>query len=314
MLLAILFIASEIGSTDLIYVQCYEFASESSTWLWIAFFISFASKIPMVPLHIWLPEAHVEAPTSGSVLLAGILLKLGGYGFFRFSLNLFPSMAVFLGPFLFGIGIISILYASITAIRQNDLKRIIAYASIAHMNLIVIGFFSFNQNGIEGATLQMLSHGFISSALFLCIGMIYDRFHTRLIKYLGGLCIIMPKIAIIFLLFSLGNIAFPGTSSFMGEFLILGGIFVYDRFVGFLSATGIILSGIYTMWLYNRVAFGNTQNRYYKVADITKIEAFVLLILFFFMVLLGVKPEIFLGASREAINLTLIPLQIVYTL
>jgi proton-translocating NADH-quinone oxidoreductase chain M len=308
MLLAILTLLSYTGSTDYFYIQNVNLPFDVEFWAWIGFFISFASKIPMVPFHIWLPEAHVEAPTSGSVILAGILLKLGGYGFLRYSIGLLPYASYYLSPVLYTIGIFSIIYASLTAIRQNDLKRIIAYASIAHMNLIVIGLFCFTQNAIAGGMLQMLSHGFVSSALFLGVGVLYDRYHSRLLKYYSGLTIVMPLFSIAFIFFNLANIAFPGTSSFIGEFLILVGVVQQDIIVCFLSAIGIILSGIYSMWLYNRVAFGNLKDYIKNFVDLNNIEFIVFSTLGICVLWMGLFPETFLsvmrGDIRELISIT----------
>jgi proton-translocating NADH-quinone oxidoreductase chain M len=216
----------------------------------------------MVPVHLWLPEAHVEAPTGGSVILAGILLKLGTYGFLRFSLPLFPQASFFFTPLVYTIAVIGIIYTSFTAIRQTDFKRIIAYTSIAHMNLVILGIFSFNNIGIDGAILQSLSHGFVASALFLVIGVVYDRYRTRLVQYYGGLASVMPIYISIFLFFTLANISFPTTSSFVGEFLILVGSFKVNTTVTFLGATSVVIGGAYALWLFNRIAYGNIKIQY----------------------------------------------------
>ena len=216
----------------------------------------------MVPVHLWLAEAHVEAPTAGSVILAGILLKLGTYGFLRFSFPLFPYATVYFVPLMMTLGSIGVIYTSLTAIRQTDIKRIIAYASIAHMNLVVIGMFSLNTQGLEGSIFQMLSHGIVASALFFCIGVVYDRYHTRIIQYYGGLVHVMPLYITFFLLFTMGNIALPATSSFVGEFLVLAGIIQVNYVATFLGATGIVLGGAYSLWLYNRMAYGNLKTQY----------------------------------------------------
>jgi len=213
----------------------------------------------MLPVHLWLPEAHVEAPTAGSVILAGILLKLGTYGFIRYSIPLFPQASAFFAPLVHTIAVVSIIYTSFTAIRQTDFKRIIAYTSIAHMNLVILGIFSFNSIGIEGAILQSLSHGFVASALFLIIGVVYDRYKTRIVSYFGGLALIMPIYSTIFLFFTLANIGFPGTSSFAGEFLVLVGSFKVNTSTTILGALGVIYKWSYFLWLYNRIAFGNIK-------------------------------------------------------
>ena len=223
MLLSILYIYYQVGTTDYEVLLTFMFSKSEQKILWFTFFIAFASKIPMIPVHLWLPEAHVEAPTTGSVILAGILLKLGVYGFIRFSLPLLPKASFYFAPLVYTMASAGVIYASFTALRQSDFKRIIAYTSIAHMNLVVIGIFSFNNTGIEGAILQSLSHGFVASALFLIIGIVYERHHTRMVRYYGGLVHVMPIFISIFMFFTLANIGFPGTSSFVGELLILAG-------------------------------------------------------------------------------------------
>ena len=225
MLIGLLYIYSIAGTLNLEYLLAWEFTFTEQCWLWLAFFVSFASKIPMFPFHVWLPEAHVEAPTPGSVLLAGILLKLGVYGFLRFSLSLFPEASLYFSPFVYLLSVLGVIYASLSAIRQTDLKRIIAYSSVAHMNLVTLGIFSFNSIGLEGAVLQSISHGFVSGAMFLLIGVLYDRYHSRFLYYYGGLVHMMPVYSIFLLIFTMANIALPGTSSFVGEFLLLTGIY-----------------------------------------------------------------------------------------
>jgi len=294
MLLGILYIYSIVGTLNLEYLLAWEFTKTEQLLLWLAFFISFASKIPMFPFHIWLPEAHVEAPTVGSVLLAGILLKLGVYGFLRFSLTLFPDASIFFSPLVYLLSIIGILYASMNAIRQTDLKRIIAYSSIAHMNLVTLGIFSFNILGLEGAILQSISHGFVSGGMFLLVGILYNRYHSRFLYYYGGLVHLMPIYAIFFLIFTLANIALPGTSSFVGEFLLLCGIFKINSIVCIISALGVILCGAYSLWLYNRVIFGNLKISYTNnFLDIKSREFFILLPLLFFIFLMGIYPTFF---------------------
>jgi len=275
MLLSILYLYYQVGTTDYEILLTVFLTQKEQKVLWIAFFFSFAAKVPMLPVHVWLPEAHVEAPTAGSVILAGILLKLGTYGIIRFLLPLFFKACLFYTPLVYSISIIGIIYTSLTAIRQTDFKRIIAYTSIAHMNLVIVGLFSFNSNGIEGAVLQSISHGFISSALFLIIGVVYDRYHTRMIKYYSGLVHLMPIYTIIFLFFTLANIGFPGTGSFIGEFLILLGSFIKNTTVTVLGATGMVLGGCYSLWLYNRIAYGNIKTQYLKIfMDLNKREFF----------------------------------------
>ena len=293
MLIGIMSIYIEVGTTDYQTLLLADFDKEKQKFLWLAFFLSFASKIPMAPLHIWLPEAHVEAPTTGSVILAGILLKMGSYGFIRFSLPLFPFASLYFTPLIYTIGLLSIIYTSLTAIRQTDLKRIIAYASIAHMNLIMLGLFSLNIQGIEGSLIQMISHGIVSSALFLCVGIVNDRYHTRLLKYYSGLVLIMPNFVSIFLLFMFANAALPGTCNFVGEFLLFIGIFQDNIFITILAASSIVLSGVYSLWLFNRVSYGNLKVQYIRgFSDITKREFFLLLPLIFLTIFLGFYPEV----------------------
>ena len=303
MLLAILYIYYQAGTTDYQILLTTTFDPEVQKLLWLAFFASFAVKVPMLPVHIWLPEAHVEAPTAGSVILAGILLKLGSYGFLRFSLPLFPYASVYFTPFIYSFACIAVIYTSLTAIRQTDLKRIIAYASVAHMNLVLIGMFVYNLQGLEGSILQQLSHGLVSGALFLCVGVIYDRHHTRLVKYYSGLAHTMPVYIAIFMFFSMANIALPGTSSFVGEFLILAGAFQANTTVCVLSATGMILGGGYSLWLFNRVAFGNIKVQYMKAfSDVDKREFATLLPLIVLTLVMGIYPEIFLDPMHVSCN------------
>ena len=259
MLLAILLMYSIAGTTDYQVLLTTPFNESLQKLLWIAFFASFAVKVPMVPVHIWLPEAHVEAPTAGSVILAGVLLKLGSYGLIRFSLPLFPSATVFFTPLVYTMAAIAVVYTSLTAIRQTDIKRIIAYASVAHMNVILIGMFAMNAQGLEGAMIQQLAHGFVASALFLCVGVLYDRHHTRLVKYYGGMAHTMPVFVTVFLFFTMGNIAMPLTAGFVGEFLILVGAFQANTTIAVLGATGMVLGGGYSLWLFNRIAYGNLK-------------------------------------------------------
>ena len=303
MLLAILYIYNKVGTTSYEVLLTYSFSIEEQRVLWLAFFLSFATKVPMVPVHLWLPEAHVEAPTSGSVILAGVLLKLGTYGFIRFSFPLFPEACFYFTPLVYSIALMGIVYTSFTAIRQTDFKRIIAYTSIAHMNLVMVGLFSFNVIGLEGAILQSLSHGLVASALFLIIGVVYDRHHTRLIKYYGGLARVMPLYTVIFLFFTLANIGMPGTGSFVGEFLILVGSFNVNTTITFLSATGMIIGGCYSLWLFNRVSYGNLKTQYIKeFLDISKKEFFLFIPLIAGTLIMGVYPKIFLDSIHFSVN------------
>ena len=304
MLLTILYIYYQVGTTDYETLLTFSFSNQEQTLLWLAFFISFAAKIPMVPVHLWLPEAHVEAPTAGSVILAGILLKLGTYGFIRFSFPLFPQACFYFAPFVYSVSVIGVIYTSFTAIRQTDFKRIIAYTSVAHMNLVMIGLFSFNVIGIEGAILQSLSHGFVASALFLIIGVVYERHHTRMVKYYGGLVHLMPIYIIIFLFFTMANIGLPGTSSFVGEFLILVGSFKVNTTVTFLGATGMVLGGCYSLWLFNRIAYGNLKTQYIKkYVDLNKREFFTFLPLILGTLLTGIYPDLFLNSIHMSVNM-----------
>lgn len=293
-LIGILYIYSITGTLNLEYLLSFKFSEIEQKILWICFFLSFASKIPMFPFHIWLPEAHVEAPTVGSVLLAGILLKLGVYGFLRFSITLFPEASLFFSPLVYLLSVIGVLFASMSAIRQTDLKRIIAYSSVAHMNLVTIGIFSFNVLGVEGAILQSISHGFVSGGMFLLIGILYDRYHSRFLYYYGGLVHMMPIYAVFFLIFTFANIAIPGTSSFVGEFLILAGIYKTNIITCIISALGVILCGAYSLWLYNRTIFGNLKIDYtVQFKDMDLKEFLVLLPLFLLIFIMGIYPSFF---------------------
>jgi len=303
MLLAIFYMFFETGSTDFQILNSFLFSEEKELLLWLAFFLSFSVKVPMVPVHIWLPEAHVEAPTSGSVILAGILLKMGTYGLLRFSLSLFPYASVYFAPLVFTLSIIAVVYTSLTTLRQIDLKKIIAYSSVAHMAFVTIGIFTFNIYGIEGSLLIMLSHGFISSALFLCVGVLYDRHHTRLIKYYSGLTQVMPLYSFFFVFFSMANLGFPGTSSFAGEFLTLIGSFHTNTTITFLASTGMILGAGYSLWLCNRILFGPITITYItQYNDISFRELAVLTPLLLCTLWMGIYPEVFLEPMHLTIS------------
>ena len=307
MLIGIIYIYSVTGTLSLEYLLTYKFSFNEQYWLWLAFFLSFSSKIPMFPFHIWLPDSHVEAPTVGSVLLAGILLKLGVYGFLRFSLCLFPDLSLFFSPLIYLLSILGIIYASLTAIRQTDLKRIIAYSSIAHMNLVTLGIFSFSIIGIEGAILQSISHGFVSGALFFLVGIIYDRYHSRLLYYYGGLVHMMPVYSLLFLIFTMANIALPGTSSFVGEFLLLCGVYQTNSLTAFIAALGVILSGAYSLWLYNRIIFGNLKiHNTIIFKDINFREFSILLPLLVLVIFVGIYPSFFLNYIHLASSMIFI--------
>lgn len=303
MLLAILYIYYQVGTTDYEVLLTFSFSELEQKVMWLAFFASFATKVPMVPVHLWLPEAHVEAPTAGSVILAGVLLKLGTYGFIRFSFPLFPEGCFYFAPFVYAISSVGIVYTSFTAIRQTDFKRIIAYTSVAHMNLVMVGLFSFNVIGLEGAILQSLSHGFVASALFLIIGVVYERHHTRMVKYYGGLVHTMPLYIIIFLFFTMANIGLPGTGSFVGEFLILTGSFKINTSITFIGATGMIIGGCYSLWLFNRIAYGNLKTQYFqKYLDLNKREFLMFVPLMIGTLVMGIYPEVFLNPIHFSVN------------
>jgi len=303
MLLSILYIYYQVGSTDYEILLTFIFSKTEQKFLWFSFFGSFATKVPMVPVHLWLPEAHVEAPTAGSVILAGILLKLGTYGFLRFSFPLFPEASYYFAPVVYFLAVVGIVYTSFTAIRQTDFKRIIAYTSVAHMNLVMVGLFSFNTIGLEGAILQSLSHGFVASALFIVIGVVYERHHTRMVKYYGGLVHVMPLYTSVFLFFTMSNIGLPGTGSFVGEFLILAGSFKANTSATFISATGMIIGGCYSLWLFNRISYGNLKMQYLKnYIDINKREVFIFFPLIVGTLIIGLYPEIFLTSMHMSVN------------
>jgi NADH-quinone oxidoreductase subunit M len=256
MLLAIMAMYWQAGTSDIPTLLNHPFPASMQIWLWIAFFASFAVKLPMWPVHTWLPDAHVEAPTAGSVILAAILLKMGGYGFLRFSLPMFPIASAELAPFVFTLSVFAVVYTSLVALAQDDLKKLIAYSSVAHMGFVTMGLFAANAQGVQGGIFQMLSHGIVSAALFLCVGVVYDRMHTRQISAYGGLVNRMPIYAAVFLLFTLANVGLPGTTGFIGEFLSLAGAFRVNTWVAFIAATGMILSAAYALWVYRRVIFG----------------------------------------------------------
>ena len=292
MLLGIMFIYSHYGTTNLYILNYITISNYRQLILWVAFFFSFGTKIPMIPFHIWLPEAHVEAPTACSVLLAGILLKLGTYGFLRFSLLLFPYASVFFSPLIFVLSICAIIYCSLATLRQIDIKKIIAYSSIVHMNFALLGLFAFNFQAISGSIFLMLSHGIVSSGLFLCVGFLYDRYHSRILYYYNGLIFYMPLFATSFFFFLLGNMGFPGTCGFIGEFLIMLGVFQINPFVVFLGGFSLIFSGIYSIWLFNRLVFSFLKlNFNFKFfSDLNYREIAILIPLIFLVFFLGFAP------------------------
>ena len=295
MLLGLLLIYFESGTTDYQVLLHSHFSVNQQYLLWLAFFASFAAKVPIVPVHIWLPEAHVEAPTGGSVLLAGVLLKLGTYGLVRFSFPLFPVASVYFTPLVYTLAVIAIVYTSLTAIRQTDVKRIIAYASVAHINLTLVGLFSLTAQGVEGSILQILSHGLVSGALFLCVGVLYDRYHSRLVRYYSGVAHSMPLYVTVFLFFTIANIGLPCTSSFIGEFIILLGVYQVNTFVAILSSSGMVLGAAYSLWLFNRISYGNLKTCYVGFSnDLSRREFYVFVPLIFLTLVIGVYPDVFL--------------------
>ena len=291
MLLAIMAMYWNAGTTSIPELLAHNFAENMQTWLWLAFFASFAVKMPMWPVHTWLPDAHVEAPTAGSVILAGILLKFGGYGFLRFSLPMFPLASADLAPLVYMLSIIAIIYTSLVAMMQEDVKKLIAYSSVAHMGYVTMGIFAANAQGIQGAIFQMLSHGLVSAALFLCVGVVYDRLHTREIAAYGGLVNNMPKYAVAFMVFTMANVGLPGTSGFVGEFLTLLGVFRVNTWVALLATTGVILSAAYALWLYRRVIFGALEKEGLKsMLDLSTREKVILYPLVALVIFFGVYP------------------------
>ncbi len=303
MLLAVLLIYSQGGSTDLQVLYTTQFSEKRELLLWLAFFASFAVKVPMVPVHIWLPEAHVEAPTAGSVLLAGIMLKLGTYGFLRFSIPLFPYASIFFTPLVYTMSIIAIIYTSLTTLRQVDLKKIIAYSSVAHMNFVTLGLFSLNAQGVEGSILLMVSHGLVSPALFLLVGALYDRHKTRLLRYYGGCGRTMPIFACLFLFFTMANISLPGTSSFIGEFLVLTGAFQNNTFAAVLGATGMVLGAAYALWLCNRLIYGHSKPYYItSFSDLSRREVLLFLPFVFLVLFIGFFPAPFLNVLHPSVG------------
>lgn len=302
MLLAILLIYCQTGTTDLQILYTTSFSETRELILWLAFFASFAVKVPMLPVHIWLPEAHVEAPTAGSVILAGILLKLGTYGFLRFSIPLFPFASIFFTPLIETLSILAIVYSSLTTLRQVDLKKIIAYSSVAHMNFVTLGLFSLNSQGIEGAVLLMLAHGLVSPALFLLVGFLYDRHKTRLLRYYGGCGRSMPLFATLFLFFTMANISLPGTANFVGEFLVFVGAFRSNTFVATIATSGMVLGAAYGLWLCNRLLYGFPKPYYLSAfADLSRREFFLLLPFVVMVIFLGIAPDLVLDIVRPSI-------------
>ena len=291
MLLAILYMYFVAGTSDIPALMQYAFDPGVQKWLWLAFFVSFAVKVPMWPVHTWLPDAHVEAPTAGSVILAGVLLKMGGYGMLRFLIPMFPDATHYFTPLVYTLSVIAIIYTSLVALVQEDMKKLIAYSSVAHMGFVTIGAFTLNMQGVEGSILQMLSHGIVSGALFLCVGVVYDRLHTREIARYGGLVHRMPHFAFVFMLFTMANVGLPGTSGFVGEMLILVGAFQANTWVAMLATTGVILGAAYALWLYRRVIFGQlTKDDLKGMLDLSPREIAIFTPLVILAIALGIYP------------------------
>ncbi len=303
MLVAIISIYWMTGTTDVIELYQIGIDIKYQNLLWLAFFSSFAVKTPMWPVHTWLPDAHVEAPTAGSVLLAAILLKMAGYGFIRFSVGLFPIASEYFVPLVFGLSLIAIIYTSFVALMQEDMKKLIAYSSVAHMGFVTIGIFTMTPQGIEGSIFQMISHGIISAALFLCVGVVYERMHTREISKYGGLVSVMPRYAVVFMIFTLGALGLPGTTGFIGEFLILLGTFKVNFMVATIASIGVILGAAYMLWLYRRIVFGEITNvEVNKLVDLNRPEMIILSVLAFVSILFGFYPEPLLSTTSVSVE------------
>ena len=316
MLFAVIYMWKVSGTTDITKLMFFDFNSSDfellgfnisggiQSILWMAFFASFAVKLPMWPFHTWLPDAHVQAPTGGSVVLAAILLKMGGYGFLRFSLPMFPDASLIFQNFIFSISVIAIIYTSLVALMQKDIKKLIAYSSVAHMGFVTLGIFSMNQQSIDGAIFQMISHGIISAALFLLVGVIYDRMHTRDIDFYGGLVSLMPKYALFFIFFTMANVGLPGTSGFVGEFLVLLGTFQVSKLVTIFASLGIVLSACYGLWLSRRIIFGSvTNNSLLEITDLNRIEKFYFIPLIVLTLFLGILPNPVLEITSNSVDL-----------
>ncbi len=303
MLIAIISIYWISGTTDIEKLYQIGIGEQYQKFLWLAFFSSFAVKTPMWPVHTWLPDAHVEAPTAGSVLLAAILLKMAGYGFIRFSVGLFPVASEYFVPLVFALSLIAIIYASLVALMQEDMKKLIAYSSVAHMGFVTLGIFTMTQQGLEGSIFQMISHGLVSAALFLSVGVVYDRNHTRLIKKYGGLIAVMPKYGIVFMIFALGSLGLPGTSGFIGEFLILMGTFKKNFLVAAIASLGVILGAAYMLWLYKRVVFGEIVNEEIKsMKDLKNFEILILSALVIPIIFFGFYPEPLINSIEISVS------------
>ena len=303
LLLAMIYMYFEVGTTDIPTLMGYGFSAEAQTWLWLALFASFAVKMPMWPVHTWLPDAHVEAPTAGSVILAGVLLKMGGYGFLRFSLPMLPLASDLFVPLIFTLSVVAVVYTSLVALMQEDMKKLIAYSSVAHMGFVTIGIFTFNTQGIEGGIFQMLSHGIVSAALFLVVGVVYDRIHSREIAHYGGLVNRMPIYAFTFMIFVLASVGLPGTAGFVGEILVLVGVYQVNTWVAALTALGVILGAAYMLWLYRRIIFGQLEKDDLKqIADMNAREIALFAPLVILAVLMGIYPAPFLDVMHVSVD------------
>ena len=304
MLLAIIAVYWQVGTTDLpTAMEKLDLPFTWQCWLWLAFFASFAVKVPMWPVHTWLPDAHVEAPTAGSVILAGVLLKMGGYGFLRFSIPLFPEASQYFAPLVFGLSVVAVIYTSLVALVQEDMKKLIAYSSVAHMGFVTIGAFIMNMQSVQGSIFQMLSHGIVSAALFLCVGVVYDRMHTREIAAYGGLVHRMPRYAFTFMFFTLASVGLPGLSGFVGEFLVLVGTFKANTWVAFLATTGLILGAAYALWLYRKIVFGElTKDSLKGILDMNRREIAVFLPLVLITLWMGIYPSSFLDPMAPSVD------------
>ncbi len=303
LLLAVLAVYLTAGTTDIPALMNFIFPRDMQLWLWLAFFASFAVKIPMWPFHTWLPDAHTEAPTAGSVILAGVLLKMGAYGFLRFSIPILPLASDYFTPLIFTLSVIAVIYTSLVALAQEDMKKLIAYSSVAHMGFVTMGIFSFNVQGIEGAIIQMLSHGVVSGALFLCVGVVYDRMHSREISRYGGLVHRMPAYAAVFMVFTLAAVGLPGTSGFIGEFLALVGVFQANSWVALLATSGIVLGAAYMLWLYRRVIFGKLEREdLMDITDLNRREIAIFAPMVAVVLWIGIYPAPFLDAIHLSVT------------
>lgn len=310
MLLAVMVMYWQAGTSYIPDLMLFNFDANLQAWLWLAFFASFAVKMPMWPVHTWLPDAHVEAPTAGSVILAGVLLKMGGYGFLRFSLPMFPIASDYFAPLVFTLSAIAIVYTSLVAFAQEDMKKLIAYSSVAHMGFVTMGIFSATTQGVQGAVFQMLSHGWISGALFLCVGVVYDRMHTREIAAYGGLASRMPVYATIFMLFTMANVGLPGTSGFVGEFLTIIGTYRVSTWTAFFAATGVIFAAVYALTLYRRVTFGKTANEGLEsIKDVTALEVGIFVPLIIATLLFGIWPMPIFDVTAASVDQLIIHYQ-----